>query len=330
MMIVRLLISALALSIMAPSMTRAEDAPSPEALVDALNAVGGKPQGVRVAHAKGICATGSFVAVPEAKSISKAIMFSGTEVPAIIRFSIGGPNPKVSDKEKSAARGMAVSLDTSDGPTQLVLLSAPVFVAKNPAQFLGLLKAAAPVPTTGKPDPEKIKAYVAANPETTRQRDYLNARPLPASYTDASYFGVHTFFFTNAEGKRRAARWLITPIGGGATLNDEELKAKPDDFYADELKARLATKPAEFDFALQFADASDELLDPTVIWPESREKQQVGRLTVKTVATGDVASDCEKSMFNPTLLPEGIEPSDDPILQIRAAAYAVSFSRRSQ
>jgi catalase len=35
-------------------------------------------------------------------------------------------------------------------------------------------------------------------------------------------------------------------------------------------------------------------------------------------------------MFNPLQLPKGIEPSDDPILLARPAAYAVSLSRRNQ
>jgi catalase len=33
-------------------------------------------------------------------------------------------------------------------------------------------------------------------------------------------------------------------------------------------------------------------------------------------------------MFDPMVLPEGIEPSDDPVLWVRSPAYAVSFSRR--
>jgi catalase len=35
-------------------------------------------------------------------------------------------------------------------------------------------------------------------------------------------------------------------------------------------------------------------------------------------------------MFNPLLLPAGIEPSDDPILLVRAETYAISLSRRLQ
>jgi catalase len=302
----------------------------PAALVDALSVLGGKPQNVRVSHQKGVCAVGSFTAAPGAKAISKAALFSGADTPALVRFSIAGPNPKVSDKAKPAARGLAVRFDTADGATELVLISAPMFVAKTPAQFLALLQSRAPDPATGKPNDEKVKAFVQANPETTLQAKYLTGRPLPASYTDASYFAIHTFYFTNAEGARKAARWLIKPVDGGATLTDEEAKAKPDDFYAEALKTRLAAKPAAFDFSLQFAEAGDDLLNPTVAWPETRAAVPVGRLTVKAIAEGAALENCQTGIFNPLQLPDGIEPSDDPILLVRAAAYAVSLGRRNQ
>jgi catalase len=324
-----ILLAAFASCLLSPTAGYAEEVAS-EALVDALNVLGGKPQNVRVSHQKGICATGSFAAAPEAKAISKAALFSAPATPALIRFSLAGPNPKVSEKTKAAARGLAISFDTPDGPTEMVTISVPIFVAKTPAQFLALLQSRAPDPATGKPDPEKVKAFDAANPEAARPGQYLNARPLPASFVDAPYFGVHTFFFTTADGKHRAARWLITPVGGGETLTDDEVKAKPDDFYLTGLKDRLAAKPAAFDFSLQFAQAGDELLDPTVIWPAERETKPVGRLTVSAIAEGDALERCQTGMFNPLQLPEGIEPSDDPILQARPGAYAVSLSRRNQ
>jgi len=306
-----------------------ENKTSAAALVDALNIVGGKPQNVRVSHQKGVCAVGSFAAAPEAKALSTAALFSAPSTPALVRFSMAGPNPKVPDKAKAAARGLSVSFDTPDGPTEMGTISAPVFAAKSPAQFLGLLQSRAPDPATGKPDPEKIKAFAAANPEVARQPEYLNARPLPASFADAHYFGVHTFFFTGPDGSRRAARWFITPVGGGATLTDEEAKAKPEDFYIADLTERLATKPAEFDFSVQFAESGDELLDPTIVWPV-RARQPVGRLTISAIAEGQALAKCQTSIFNPVQLPAGIEPSDDPILQMRASAYAVSLSRRNQ
>jgi catalase len=38
----------------------------------------------------------------------------------------------------------------------------------------------------------------------------------------------------------------------------------------------------------------------------------------------------KKLLFMPTNLTAGIELSDDPLPSVRAAAYAVSFGRRSQ
>jgi catalase len=324
------LLTAIAALLVIGTPLRADEEPSAEALIDALSVLGGKPQNVRVSHQKGVCAVGSFTAAPDAKAISTAALFSASGTPALIRFSLAGPNPKVSEKAKPVPRGLAISFDTPDDKTELVTISAPIFAAKTPAQFLGLLQSRAPDPATGKPDPERVKAFNAANPEVMRQGEYLNARPLPASFVDASYFGVHTFYFTGASGGRVAARWLITPAGGGATLTDDEVKAKPDDFFTAELPARLAAKPAAFDFSLQFAENGDDLVDPTVAWPTSRPTKPVGRLTISAAAEGDALRTCQAAMFNPLQLPKGIEPSDDPILLARPAAYAVSLSRRNQ
>jgi catalase len=323
-------LAVIALTTSGSGTSRADDTPAPDAVVDALHLAGGKPQNVRTNHQKGACTIGTFTAAQEAKAISKAALFSAAETPAIVRFSIGGPNPKISDKTKTAARGMAISFNTADGPTELALVSAPIFVARHPADFLAFVQARTADPATGKPDPAKIKAYTEAHPESLLVVQYLNERPLPASYADAPYFGVHTFFFTNADGVRKPARWIIKPEGGGATLTDDELKAKPDDFYVDDLKARLPGKPAVFDFSLQFAAEGDNLLDATVLWPETRETKPVGRLTVTAMAEGEALAQCQTGMFNPLELPDGIEPSDDPILQFRPAAYAVSLSRRNQ
>jgi len=38
----------------------------------------------------------------------------------------------------------------------------------------------------------------------------------------------------------------------------------------------------------------------------------------------------KKLLFMPTALTDGIELSDDPLPSVRAAAYGVSFARRSQ
>jgi catalase len=54
----------------------------------------------------------------------------------------------------------------------------------------------------------------------------------------------------------------------------------------------------------------------------------VARLELASVDAPGSKGPCDEVMFDPTMLVEGIETSDDPVLLIRPAAYAVSFSRR--
>jgi catalase len=85
------------------------------------------------------------------------------------------------------------------GDMVLVFISAPVFGTRTPQQLLEAIKVRLPGPD-GKTDPEKIKAFVDANPETTRQAAWLNARPVPASFAGVDYWGVHAYTLTNARG----------------------------------------------------------------------------------------------------------------------------------
>jgi hypothetical protein len=68
--------------------------------------------------------------------------------------------------------------------------------------MLEFLKARVPT-AEGKPDPEKVKAFSEANPETLNQARYVAARALPASFATTTYWGVHAFEVTNVDGRTR-------------------------------------------------------------------------------------------------------------------------------
>jgi catalase len=65
-------------------------------------------------------------------------------------------------------------------------------------------------------------------------------------------------------------------------------------------------------------------------WPAVRRTIEVARLRITGATAADGVGPCEGGMFNPTLLPDGIDASEDPALAIRAEVYAVSLSRRSR
>jgi len=118
-----------------------------------------------------------------------ASAFSGKPVPVTMRFSIGGGNPKAPDNAKSQ-RNLALQFDLPDGEQwQMGNVSAPVFSASTPEQLLARLEALMPDPETKKPNPEKVKAFNEANPETTPQGKHFASQPVPASYGKVNYWG---------------------------------------------------------------------------------------------------------------------------------------------
>ena len=60
-----------------------------------------------------------------------------------------------------------------------------------------------------------------------------------------------------------------------------------------------------------------------------RKTVTLGTLTVERVVA-DSANAEKVLLFLPSQVPDGIEPSDDPMIKARDDAYAVSFGRRSR
>jgi len=241
----------------------------------------------------------------------------------VARFSMGGGNPAAPNTQKDNTRGIALHFDLGGGnQTDMVMISAPVFGAKTPAKFLERLQ------TIASKDKEKIEAFLAANPESKRQKEWLAQRPVPASYATASYFGVHTFTLVNAAGDKQIIKWKLVPKGGEVGLTDDEAKAKAPDFYKPDLTDRLAKGPVEFDLTAILGEPGDALDDPTAFWPDERKAVTVGTLAISAL---EADATCDTNMFDPTNVADGIEgPENDGIFQIRSPAYAVSFSRRNQ
>lgn len=296
-----------------------------ESLVNALNAVFGKHDGVRSAHTHGFCVKGNFVATAEAASLSKAPHFnSKTPVNVIGRFSMGGGNPQAPNAQKDNVRGLSLHFDLGEGhTTDLLMISAPVFVAKDPDQFLALLT------TVATKDKDKIGAFFKDHPNSTRQAAWLNARPVPASYATVNYWGIHAFTFTNADGKTQIIKYKALPVGGEVGLSDDEAKAKDPDFYRPELQQRLAKGPAQFTLTAILGEPGDPLDDPTALWPEDQRKS----VTLGTISITGLEDDatCDAGIFDPTNVVDGIEgPANDKIFPMRSAAYGVSFARRAK
>ncbi len=307
--------------------TASAETVNPVKMVDAFEAAGGKFEGYRRSGAKGICATGEFVGSTDGRTLSTASAFSGQKIPVIVRFSVGGGNPKAVDNAKSQ-RNMALQFNLPGGETwQMGNISAPIFGSSTPTQLLGRLESLTPDPSTKAPNPEKVKAFAQANPEVLLQGKYFASQPVPASFASVNYWGVNAFAFVNSKGEKQFGKWIFEPTAGVLGLSDEEAKAKGSNFLFDELRQRVKEGQVSFNFNLQLAEPGDRLDSATVPLPDSRRKVTLGILKV-TAVSEDSAGACRDITFVPTVLPKGVEPSNDPMLAARAAPYAVGIGRR--
>jgi catalase len=202
------------LTLAAPACLASENDVTADQVVSALEKTFGVHQGERRNHTKGTCAVGEFVGSQDAHIYSRSALFSGKPVPVVARFSMPGGNPKVPDTAK-IPRGMALEFRLPDGSLQhMTMLNTPVFGAASPQTFFDDIVAKTPDPATGKPDPEKIKAFKASHPDSLPQAEFLARNNPPPSWVNSSYFGIHAFKFVNRENKTTLVRWRFVPEDG--------------------------------------------------------------------------------------------------------------------
>lgn len=283
--------------------------------------------GLRRNHTKGVCAAGEFIGDPAARTISRAALFSGTPVPVLARFSLPGGNPEASDASPTP-RGMALEFRLPDGSRQhMTMLNVPVFSAATPQSFLDGLLAATPDPATGKPDPERVRAYRESHPDAAPQAKFMRTYRPPASYANSRYYGIHAFRFTNAEGVSTPVRWQFEPEDGERALEPAEMDRLPKSFLAQRLAERAARGPIRWQMRVILGQPGDPTNDPTLAWPASRASVIAGTLSLTAVGP-QAGGECEAINFDPMVMTDGIGASDDPILAFRSPAYALSFARR--
>jgi catalase len=306
---------------------RAQSGPDAETVVNALEKVSGVHTGLRRNHAKGVCATGSFRAGDEARALSFSPLFSGQAIPVIARFSVAGPNPAASDAAKSP-RGMAVEFHLPDGSLHhMTMLNVPVFGAASVQTFFDGVIAGLPDATTGKPDSEKLKAFVASHPDAQALAGWMKAHNPPPSYAETPYYSLHAFKLVAADKQAHWARWRMAPQDGEKYMSDEETAASSKNFLDQRLTERTAKGPIMWDMIVTLGEAGDTIDNPSVQWPQGRREIKVGTLTIAK-AGPDTAGQCEDINFDPTVISAGFELSPDPILAFRSQAYAVSVGRR--
>lgn len=286
----------------------------------------GQHPGFRPAHAKGILLSGMFRPSPQAAAFSRAVHFQQSSTPVLVRFSNSTGLPMLPDNDPNAdPRGMAVRFVLGEHKhTDIVAHSVDAFPTHTGAEFLEFLRAAAasdPVKLEG----SALEAFFKTHPAALRFVQL--PKPAPVSFARESYFGVTAMRFLNAGGVARYGRYRIVPVEGNEFVRKDELKGRDADYLRTEIVTRLRDGAAQFKLQVQVAAEGDEVNDATVHWPDNREILELGTLEVSSPVPDDAAQQ-KQIIFDPIPRLDGIEPSDDPLLELRAAVYLLSGRRR--
>jgi catalase len=241
------------------------------------------------------------------------------------RLSNGGGDPGIPDYAKEG-RGLAVKFYLPDGSkTDIVALSVPCFFARTPEDFLEFTRARKPDPETGQPDFDKLGAWLGEHPEAGPAIQAAVSTDPPESYATVAYNSIHSFKWIGPDGTERWVRYRFEPEEGERTLAQDEAKSRGRDYLQEEIATRDSTA---FRLLVVIASGEDPVHDPTVAWPDERERVEVGRLELTGLDT-ERERDGDILVFDPTRVTDGIELSDDEILRFRPRAYSASVTRRT-
>ena len=221
---------------------------------------------------------------------------------------------------------MAIKFHLPDGSeTDIVAHSFNGFPVATADEFREMLIALSSSGPGGK-KPAPLDEFLSSHP---RAKTFLETQiPPPVSYATVSYFGVNTFKFTNSKGAITFGRYQIRPGAEEEFLTESEVANVGANYLSEEIRERLARGLVSFQLLLQIAAEGDDLDDPSVAWPENRERIELGYVEIHRVVANSAAAERDL-LFLPGALPEGIE-AQDPMIKARQSAYPVSFERRNK
>lgn len=302
---------------------------TPPRFADGFERADGIYSGFRLNHAKGVCVSGSFESNGRGPRLSKAVVFKTGSVPVIGRFSFAGGNPFVADEPKMV-RGLGLLFKLPEGEEwRTAMINTPVFGVRTPQAFYDRLFATQPDPKTGKPNSEKMAAFLASHPETVQATKIIQSHPVSSDFANSTYYGLNAFWFTDVSGTSVPVRWSMLAMQPFAPASATEEAAQRDKNYLfDALIAGIHQQPLQWQLNITIGQANDPTNDATIPWPDAREQVDVGTLTLDHVESEETGP-CRDINFDPLVLPEGMAPSDDPLLSARSAVYSQSFTRRA-
>ncbi|MBO1074658.1 catalase [Roseomonas marmotae] len=293
----------------------------------------------RVVHARGVGAHGHFEAYgkignePASKyTRARVLTEAGVRTPVFVRFStvIGS---KDSPETARDPRGFAVKFKTVEGNWDLVGNNLRIFFIRDAIKFPDMIHAFKPDPVTNRQEPWRFYDFVAHHPEALHMVTWVKSPwGIPASYRHMEGSSVNTYKLVNDQGVAHLVKFSWVPRQGVSNLTSADAaKIQAQDVghaTKDLYDAIERGEYPEWEFCAQLMsdDPHDELdfdpLDDTKRWPEDKfPLLPIGRLVLDRVPDNFFA-EVEQSAFGTGVLVDGIDFSDDKMLQGRTLSYS--------
>src|SRR5918993_1348165 len=293
----------------------------------------------RVVHARGTGAHGYLEAYgsvgdqPISKyTRAKVCSEKGKRTPVFVRFSTvihGGHSPET----LRDPRGFAVKFYTEDGNWDLVGNNLKIFFIRDAVKFPDLIHSQKPDPVTNIQSGERIFDFIANTPEATHMATFLfSPWGIPANYRQMQGSGVNTYKWVNKDGQAVLVKYHWEPLQGIRNLTQQEaaeIQGKNFNHATQDLYEAIERGDfPQWELRVQIMsdDEHPELdfdpLDDTKIWPEDQFPHlPVGKMTLNRNPENYFA-EVEQSAFGTGVLVDGLDFSDDKMLQGRTFSYS--------
>jgi catalase len=293
----------------------------------------------RVVHARGAGAHGYFEAYgtvggePIARyTRAKLFQEQGKRTPVFARLSSvihGGHSPET----LRDPRGFAVKFYTEDGNWDLVGNNLKVFFIRDAMKFPDLVHAFKPDPVTHVQDPRRIFDFISLTPEAMHMITFLfSPWGIPASYRFMEGSGVNTYKWVNADGDAVLVKYHWVPKQGVKNLTQaqaQEIQALSFNHATLDLHEAIERgEYPEWEFCVQIMSDGEhpeldfDPLDATKLWPEDAfPLRPVGRMVLDR-NPADFHAEVEQVAFGTGVLVDGLDFSDDKLLQGRTFSYS--------
>jgi len=293
----------------------------------------------RVVHARGTAAHGYFEAYgkmgdePASEyTRAKVLTKAGSKTPVFLRFStvIGG---KESPETARDPRGFAIKFYTEEGNWDLVGNNLKIFFIRDAIKFPDMIHAFKPDPVSNRQEPWRFYDFIAHHPEALHMVTWVKSPwGIPANYRHMEGSSVNTYKLVNDQGQAVLVKFSFEPKLGVKNLTSDQaaqIQAQDVGHATRDLYDSIERGEfPEWEMCVQIMSDDDhpeldfDPLDDTKRWPEDQfPLLPVGRL-VLNANPKNVFAETEQAAFGTGVLVDGIDFSDDKMLQGRTLSYS--------